>query len=134
VVELASGLLMLLDEHRITGRLPMDVRVQTIRLRHAVKLAVRATAPVLTPPAPPATPSSTGELLRGWLASQAWANPDPGPLGWVYLLCFRDPNTGQHRPYQGAGVGGQYAGHYWGTGTPLDPTAVMAALAGGMGG
>jgi hypothetical protein len=29
-------------------------------------------------------------------------------------LCFRDPATGQHRPYQGHGAGGQYAGHYWG--------------------
>jgi len=40
VVELASGLLMLLDAHRITGRLPLDARAQAARLRHAVKLAV----------------------------------------------------------------------------------------------
>ena len=32
----------------------------------------------------------------------------------MYLLCFRDPTTGQHRPLQGQGCRGQYAGHYWG--------------------
>jgi hypothetical protein len=29
-------------------------------------------------------------------------------------LCFRDPITGEHRPLQGQGCRGQYAGHYWG--------------------
>jgi predicted GIY-YIG superfamily endonuclease len=29
-------------------------------------------------------------------------------------LCFRDPTTGEHRPLQGQGCRGQYAGHYWG--------------------
>jgi hypothetical protein len=118
VVELASGLLMLLDEHGITGRLPVDTRVQASRLRHAVKLAVQTTARSPSspprPPAPaPAHPDPAGEL-RAWLAGQAWAQPDPGPLGWVYLLCFRDPTTGQHRPLRGNGSRGQYAGHYWG--------------------
>src|SRR6266704_2096092 len=89
VVELASGLLMLLDEHGITGRLPLDARAQASRLRHAVKLAGQ---------------------LREWIAAQPWAT-DWGPVGWVYLLCFRDPTTGQHRPLRGNGTGGQYAGH-----------------------
>jgi len=113
VVELASGLLMLLDNHGITGRLPVDARAQVGRLRHAVKVAVQAAA---VPAAPPAAPVgvSPAELVRGWLATQAWARPDPGPLGWVYLLCFRDPATGEHRPLHGNGPGGQYAGHYWG--------------------
>jgi hypothetical protein len=44
VVELASGLLMLLDEHGITGRLPVGARAQASRLRHAVKLAVQTAA------------------------------------------------------------------------------------------
>ncbi len=114
VVELASGLLMLLDEHGIAGGLPLDARAQVGRLRHAVKLAVQAAAPTATRrPAPPVGASSA-ELLRGWLAVQAWARPDRGPLGWVYLLCFRDPATGEHRPLRGNGCRGQYAGHYWG--------------------
>jgi hypothetical protein len=32
----------------------------------------------------------------------------------VYLLCFRDPITGEHAPLRGKGCRGQYAGHYWG--------------------
>jgi hypothetical protein len=50
--------------------------------------------------------------LRAWIASQPWVQP--GPVGWVYLLCFRDPATGAHRPLVGQGCRGQYAGHYWG--------------------
>ena len=53
-----------------------------------------------------------GAALRAWIAAQPWAQP--GPVGWVYLLCFRDPATGAHRPLQGNGCRGQYAGHYWG--------------------
>ncbi len=112
VVELASGLLMLLDAHGITGRLPLDAHRQASRLRHAVKLAVRtAAAPSLRASPPP--PDRAGEL-RAWIAAQPWAQPDPGPQGWVYLLCFRDPATGEHRPLRGNGCRGQYAGHYWG--------------------
>ena len=44
LVELASGLLMLMDAHRLTGRLPLEVQVQVSRLRHVVKLAVQAEA------------------------------------------------------------------------------------------
>jgi hypothetical protein len=113
VVELASGLLMLLDAHGITRRLPLEVRAQSWRLRHAVKLAVQATATAPTTLPAPALPDPAGDL-RAWIASQPWAQPDPGPVGWVYLLCFRDPATGEHRPYQGQGTGGHYAGHYWG--------------------
>jgi hypothetical protein len=117
----ASGLLMLLDQHRLTGRLPRDVQAQASRLRHAVKLAVQATSARPASPAPPALPAraDAGELLRAWIAAQPWAQPDPGPLGWVYLLCFRDPATGAHRPLQGNGCRGQYAGHYWGWTTDL---------------
>jgi hypothetical protein len=117
VVELASGLLMLLDAHGITGRLPLDIRAQTCRLRHAVKLVVQATA-AASNTRPSARPAPAGvdpaRELRAWIAAQPWAQPDPGPVGWVYLLCFRDPATGEHRPYQGQGAGGHYAGHYWG--------------------
>jgi hypothetical protein len=118
VASAASGLLMLLDQHRLTGRLPRDVEAQAARLRHAVKVAIQTANPR---PADLATParSDAGELLRAWIAAQPWAQPDAGPLGWVYLLCFRDPSTGEHRPLQGNGIRGQYAGHYWSWTTDL---------------
>jgi hypothetical protein len=112
VASVASGLLVLLDAHRLTGRLPFEIQVQVRRLRHAVKLAIQAQAasqPGVASPAPAADPSTA---LRSWIAEQPWAQP--GPQGWVYLLCFRDPATGEHRPLQGQGCRGQYAGHYWG--------------------
>jgi hypothetical protein len=115
LVEVASGLLMLLDAHRLTGRLPLEVQVQASRLRHAVKLAVQAEAArtaTLPPTLPPAGRDQAGAALRAWIAAQPWAQP--GPQGWVYLLCFRDPSTGAHRPLVGKGCRGQYAGHYWG--------------------
>ena len=116
VVEVASGLLLLLDAHRLTGRLPLEVQVQASRLRHAVKLAVQAeaarTAALAPAPHPSAAMEPAGAALRAWIASQPWVQP--GPVGWVYLLCFRDPTTGHHRPLQGIGCRGQYAGHYWG--------------------
>jgi hypothetical protein len=115
LAQIASGLLLLLDAHRLTGRLPLDVQVQASRLRHAVKLAIQAEAPRTAVPAlPPAAPGMdpSAAALRAWIAAQPWAQP--GPVGWVYLLCFRDPATGQHRPLEGNGCRGQYAGHYWG--------------------
>jgi hypothetical protein len=115
LAQVASGLLMLLDAHRLTGRLPLDVQVQTSRLRHAVKLAIQAEAahlPRLAPPPQAAGPDPAAAALRAWIATQPWTQP--GPVGWVYLLCFRDPATGAHRPLQGSGRRGQYAGHYWG--------------------
>jgi hypothetical protein len=115
LASVASGLLMLLDAHRLTGRLPLDVQVQASRLRHAVKLAIQAEA--LRPAAVSSPPAAAGvdpaaAALRAWIAAQPWAQP--GPVGWVYLLCFRDPMTGEHQPLQGNGCRGQYAGHYWG--------------------
>jgi hypothetical protein len=115
LVELASGLLLLLDAYRLTGRLPLEIQVQAGRLRHAVKLAVQAEAArsatrLPTPPSPASRDQAAA--LRAWIASQPWVQP--GPVGWVYLLCFRDPATGAHRPLKGKGCRGQYAGHYWG--------------------
>jgi hypothetical protein len=115
LVELASGLLMLLDAYRLTGRLPLEVQVQASRLRHAVKLVVQAEAArtaTLPPPPPPAGSQDQAAALRSWIASQPWVQP--GPQGWVYLLCFRNPATGHHQPLVGQGCRGQYAGHYWG--------------------
>jgi hypothetical protein len=116
LVELASGLLMLLDAHRFTGRLPLEVQVQTSRLRHAVKQVIQAEATRITtlPPTPPPTGAGRdpSAALRAWIAAQPWVQP--GPVGWVYLLCFRDPATGHHAPLRGNGCRGQYAGHYWG--------------------
>jgi len=114
LVELASGLLMLLDAYRLTGRLPLEVQVQASRLRHAVKLAVQAEAArtATRPPTSPVVSTDPSAALRAWIATQPWVQP--GPLGWVYLLCFRDPATGTHRPLVGNGCRGQYAGHYWG--------------------
>jgi hypothetical protein len=112
VVSVASGLLLLLDAHRLTGRLPLEIQVQVGRLRHAVKVAIQAqatTRPIVTPGPASVDPAAA---LRSWIAAQPWAQP--GPQGWVYLLCFRDPATGEHRPLQGQGCRGQYAGHYWG--------------------
>jgi hypothetical protein len=114
LASVASGLLMLLDAHRLTGRLPLDVQVQASRLRHAVKLAVQAEASRAVVPRSPVAAGldPAAAALRAWIATQPWVQP--GPQGWVYLLCFRDPTTGAHRPLQGNGCRGQYAGHYWG--------------------
>jgi hypothetical protein len=92
---------------------PLEVQVQLSRLRHAVKLAIQAQTPSPLAMAP-AVPAGVdpAQALRAWIAAQPWAQP--GPQGWVYLLCFRDPTTGEHRPLQGHGCRGQYAGHYWG--------------------
>jgi hypothetical protein len=116
VASVASGLLLLLNAHRLTARLPLEVQVQVGRLRHAVKLTIQAQAGRATPAPGPASadPASAdpAAALQAWIAAQPWAQP--GPQGWVYLLCFRDPATGEHRPLQGQGCRGQYAGHYWG--------------------
>ena len=55
LVELASGLLLLLDAHRLTGRLPLDVQVQASRLRHAVKVVIQAEAARSRAPVPPSS-------------------------------------------------------------------------------
>jgi hypothetical protein len=114
VVEVAASLLASLDCTGATGRLPAGARVQVSRLRHAVKLATRPSASLaLAVPAAPASTTADAAVGR-WAAAQPWALPNPGPVGWVYLLCTTDPATGQPRPYRGKGAGGQYAGHYWG--------------------
>ena len=113
LVELASGLLLLLDAYRLTGRLPLEVQVQASRLRHAIKLAIQAeAAPSRSAPPPAAAGPDPAGALRAWVAAQPWSQP--GPVGWVYLLCFRDPATGHHAPLRGKGCRGQYTGHYWG--------------------
>jgi hypothetical protein len=113
LASVASGLLLLLDAHRLTGRLPFEVQVQVGRLRHAVKLAIQAQAVSRSGVASMAPADvDPSAALRAWIAAQPWAQP--GPEGWVYLLCFRDRATGHHRPLQGQGCRGQYAGHYWG--------------------
>jgi hypothetical protein len=115
VASVASGLLLLLDAHRLTGRLPLEIQVQLSRLRHAVKLAIHAQAEASRPLSVTAPVPASGDpavALRSWIAARPWAQP--GPQGWVYLLCFRDPATGEHRPLHGQGCRGQYAGHYWG--------------------
>jgi hypothetical protein len=116
LAQVASGLLLLLDTYRITGRLPLGVQVQTSRLRHAVKLVIQAEAARSPAPVPPSSAAQgldpAAAALRAWIATQPWIQP--GPVGWVYLLCFRDPTTGAHRPLVGNGCRGQYAGHYCG--------------------
>ncbi len=124
VVEVAASLLASLDYSGAAGRLPADARVQVSRLRHAVKLAIHPSA-TTTPAVPAGVPARVGTaaevaaVVGRWAAAQPWAQLDPGPVGWVYLLCFRDPATGAHRPLCGNGPGGQYAGHYWGWTTDL---------------
>jgi hypothetical protein len=88
VVELASGLLMLLDAHRITGRLPLDAQTQAARLRHAVKLAVQATAAASSTRPPALVPPDPARELRAWIAAQPWgaAGPGPGGLGVPAVL------------------------------------------------
>ncbi len=116
VVEVAANLLASLDYTGAGARLPVDARVQVSRLRHAVKLAIRpaATPPAMPPLASASTTADVAAAVGRWAATQPWAQSDPGPVGWVYLLCFRDPATGEHQPYRGKGAGGQYAGHYVG--------------------
>src|SRR5215218_1124427 len=92
LVEVASGLLILLDAHRLTGRLPLDVQVQASRLRHTVKLAVQAEAArtaTLPPTPPPAVSGDPSAALRAWIAAQPWVQP--GPQGWVYLTLLPRP-------------------------------------------
>ena len=113
VASVASGLLLLLDAHRLTGRLPPrdpgpgEPAPPRGQARHPSPGRQPAEAGAGARPG-----GGPGAALRAWIADQPWAQP--GPQGWVYLLCFRDPATGEHRPLQGQGCRGQYAGHYWG--------------------
>jgi hypothetical protein len=71
--------LVLLDAHRLTGRLPLELQLQVSRLRHAVKLAIQAQAASQTGVAsPPAQPElDPAAALRAWIAVQPWAQPGP---------------------------------------------------------
>ncbi len=118
VVEAAVHLLAELDLERGRVRLPRAARSQVARLRRAVTAAQQTSGGparlLAVPPTRPAEVAQAQAAFGAWLAAQPWANPDPGPLGWVYLLCATDPQTGAPCPYRGRGSGGQYAGHYWG--------------------
>jgi hypothetical protein len=138
VVEAATGLLATLNLDRAQPRvLPQQAYWQARRLGRAVKAAQQA-GTTTSALAPPAWPPVHGELdqahaeLRAWLAGQAWADPRRGPYVYVYLLCFRDAVTGEHRPYRGrpvVGNGGQAAGHYTGSTITL-PRRIGEHLAG----
>jgi hypothetical protein len=106
VVEAAASLLASLDYTGAAAGLPVAAQMHVSRLRHAVKLAIHsanAIPPAL--PTPPPTPASTtadvAAAVARWAATQPWTQPDPGPPGFVYLLCFRDPATGEHQPLWG---------------------------------
>ena len=93
LVELASGLLMLLDAYRITGRLPLEVQVQASRLRHAIKQVIQAEAARAATP-----PSGGGERGPGVGAAGLDRQPamgaaGPGRLGVPAVLPRPD-----HRP------------------------------------
>jgi hypothetical protein len=134
VVQVAAELLATLEVGDGPRRLPREADWQARRLGRAVRAAQHANAAPL--PVAPAWPPRHPELdraqaeLRAWLAGQAWADHRRGP--YVYLLCFRDPATGQHRPYRGkprVGNGGQAAGHYTGSTITL-PRRIGEHLAG----
>jgi hypothetical protein len=76
VASVASGLLLLLDAHRLTGRLPLEIQVQVSRLRHAVKLAVQAQAASQTGVA---LPPVRGEVDAG--AARAVGASTPATTG-----------------------------------------------------
>jgi hypothetical protein len=101
VVQAAGDLLAALE---LDGRrrLPQQADWPARRLDRAVKAAHTAST---TPTAHAAVwPPQHAELdraqaeLGAWLATQAWADPRRGPYVYVYLLCFRDAITGEHRP------------------------------------
>jgi hypothetical protein len=71
VVSVASGLLLLLDAHRLTGRLPLEIQVQAGRLRHAVKVAIQAQAASRSSVTSPARAEmDPAAALRAWIAAQ----------------------------------------------------------------
>lgn len=136
VVQAAGELLAALDLGGGRRRLPQQADWPARRLDRAVRAAQQAsTAP---PPVAPAWPPQHAELdraqaeLGAWLATQTWADPRRGPYVYVYLLCFRDAATLEHRPYRGrprVGNGGQAAGHYTGSTIEL-PRRISEHLAG----
>ncbi len=134
VVQAAGELLAALD--LASGQVPQRAHWQARRLDRAVKAAQQASTGPL--PLVSAWPPRHAELdqaqaeLRAWLATQAWADARRGPYVYVYLLCFRDAATLEHRPYRGrprVGHGGQAAGHYTGSTITL-PRRIGEHLAG----
>jgi len=104
LVEVASGLLLLLDAHRLTGRLPLEI--QASRLRHAVKLAVQAeaarTAALPAAPPPAVAGRDQAAALRAWIAARsagciccASATRPPAPTGplWARAVGVSTPAT-----------------------------------------
>ena len=98
LAQVASGLLLLLDAHRLTGRLPLEVQVQASRLRHAVKLAIQAEAARTCPASLPATAGGGPGPGRGGAAGldrhPALGPAGPGGLGVPAVL----PRPGHRRP------------------------------------
>jgi hypothetical protein len=122
VVQAAGDLLATLDPASGRPGLPLEADWPARRLDRAVRAAQQASTTPL--PVAPAWPLRHAALdraqaeLGAWLATQAWADPRRGPYVYVYLLCFRDAATLEHRPYRGrprVGNGGQAAGHYTGS-------------------
>ena len=114
MVEVAASLLASLDYTGAAAGLPAAAQAHLSRLRHAVKLAIHPANPIppVLPPRPSVPASTTADVAAAvgrWAAAQPWTQPDPGPPGFVYLLCFRDPASGEHRPLRGNGCRGQYA-------------------------
>src|SRR6266542_1707868 len=114
-----------LDEHDITGRLPLDVRAQAGRLRHAVKLAGHYWG-------------WTTDLVRR--ISREHRNPrwsGPGRLvqvalaaGLTFELAWLEyPATlGRERRLKRQGSAYRRCPLCRGTGGPLDPVAAAAAV------
>jgi hypothetical protein len=137
VVQAAGDLLATLDLGRAQPMvLPREAHWHARRLDRAVKAAQQPSTMPL--PVAPVWPPEHAALdraqaeLGAWLATQAWADPRRGPYVYVYLLCFRDAATLEHRPYRGrprVGNGGQAAGHYTGSTIEL-PRRVAEHLAG----
>jgi hypothetical protein len=136
VVQAAGDLLATLDPASGRPGLPLEADWPARRLDRAVRAAQQASTTPL--PVAPAWPLRHAALdraqaeLGAWLATQAWADPRRGPYVYVYLLCFRDAATLEHRPYRGrprVGNGGQAAGHYTGSTIQL-PRRISEHLAG----
>ena len=116
LAQVASGLLLLLDAYRLTGRLPLEVQVQASRLRHAVKLVIQAEA------ARSPAPVRRHRQRRGWTRPRRRCGPgsppSPGPsrARWAGCTCCASatPLPAPTGPFVGNGCRGQYAGHYWG--------------------
>ena len=91
LVELASGLLLLLDAYRLAGRLPLEVQVQASRLRHAVKQVIQAEAARTNgvPPPPPQMASWDQAAARYLVDHGARRNLDRAIYGynhsWAYV-------------------------------------------------